>query len=235
MVNRTHHGSASSGISNVRSHSAYCEATGPIVDEGFVAARIRDLQRVYHQQRIPAQSHSPMSPCPIYPKLLKYESPSRANPYESRAGSSPTRTTGSGTPRSLRHNHISAKYLSNSDNFKAWNRSADDLDQTKFRWPKYRKQIRKGYSASSSNLNDSQEEQVFRTPPRASGRKEDESQTERRLLRESNQGSGEYQVAMPIPGAGGESNAASRSMANRRNKLKERSGLRYYTPQLLWS
>lgn len=207
----------------MRSHSPYCEAKGPIVDEGFVAARIRDLQRVYHQKRIPTQSHSPMSPCPIYPKLQKYESFSRAEPYESLIGSSPARTIGSGTPRTVRHNCVSARYLSNSDSFKAWNRSSDDLDQTKFLWPRYRKQIRQGYSASSSNLNGSLEEQVLSTPSRASHRKEHGSQIERRQLQTSNQGPSEPWAGMPTSDVGVESSVPSRS-------IKEELGLRYYFP-----
>lgn len=241
MVDRTQKSLASLGTPNVRSHSPYCEATGPIVDEGFVAARIRELQRVYHQRWMPTQSHSPMSPCPIHPKLQKYEFFSRAEPYESPIGSSPTRTRGSGSPRSLRHNNVSAKYLSNSDGFRAWNRSADDLGSTKFLSPRYPKQSRKGYSASSINLNDSLEEQaqeqisssaavLSSTPPRASDRKEHESQTERRLLLKSNKGPNEHRVEMPKSGVGGESSAATRSAAYQRNESKEGLGLKYNIP-----
>lgn len=214
----------------MRSHSTYCEATGPIVDEGFVAARIRDLQRVYHQKRMSTQSHSPMSPCPIYPRLQKYESFSRAEPYESPIGSSPTRTIESITPRSLRQNLVSARYLRNSDSFKAWNRSTDNLDQSKFLWSRYPNQIRKGYSASSSNLNDSVDEQIISTPSRASDRKKHVPQIGRRLLQEADQGPNGRQVEMPKSGFGGESSAASRSMANQRNKSKEGLGLRDYIP-----
>ena len=214
----------------MRSHSPYCEATGPIVDEGFVAARIRDLQRVYHQKRTTTQSHSPMSPCPIYPKLQKYESFSRAEPYESLVGSSPTGTIGSDTPRSLRQNRVSARYLSNSDSFKAWNRSTDDLDQSKFLWPRYRKQMRKGYSASSSNLNDSVEEQVISTPSRANDRKEHGPQIERRLFQKSDQAPNGHQVEMLKSGLGLESSATSRTIANQRNNLKRGLGLRDYVP-----
>ena len=214
----------------MKSHSPYCEATGPIVDEGFVAARIRDLQRVYHQKRMSTQSHSPMSPCPIYPKLQKYESFSRAGPYESLVGSSPTGTVASDTPRSLRQNRVSAGYLSNPGNFKAWNRSTDDLDQSKFPWPRYRKQMGKGYSASSSNLNDSVEEQVISTPLRASDRKEHGPQIERRLLPKSNQALHGHQVETPKSGLGVESTATSRSVANQKNSFKEGLGLRDYVP-----
>ena len=48
----------------VRDHSPYCEATGPIVHEGFVAARVRAIQEKHdgtHQK----MSHSPMTPCPV--------------------------------------------------------------------------------------------------------------------------------------------------------------------------
>ena len=214
----------------MRSHSPYCEATGPIVDEGFVAARIRDLQRVYHQKRMLTQSHSPMSPCPIYPKLQKYESFSRAEPDESPVGSPLTRTIGSGTPRSSRQNRVSAGYMSNSDGFKAWNRSTDDLNQSKFPWLRYRKQNRKGYSASSSNLNDSLDEQVIPAPLTAGERKEHVPQIGRRLLQKADRGPNGHGVEMPKSGVGGEPGAASRSMANQRNKSKERSGLKGYIP-----
>lgn len=64
----------------IRSHSPYCEATGPIVEKGFVAARIRALQEAYSQAWIPSQSHSPMTPCPINQRLQKYESYSSPKP-----------------------------------------------------------------------------------------------------------------------------------------------------------
>ena len=47
-----------------RSHSPYCQATGPIVQEGFVKSRIQDLQEVYDQSWVTPRSHSPMDPCP---------------------------------------------------------------------------------------------------------------------------------------------------------------------------
>lgn len=230
MVDQTRRGLAFLGTSSMRRHSPYCEATGPIVDEGFVAARIRDLQRVYHQKRMLTQSHSPMSPCPIYPKLQKYESFSRAEPDESPIGSPLTRTIGSGTPRSSRQNRVSARYTSNSDGSKAWNRSTDDLDQSKFLWPRYRKQIRKGYSASSSNLNDSLDEPVIPAPLTASERKEHVPTVGRRLFQKADQGTNGHRVETPKSGVGGEPGAASRSMANQRNKSKERSGPKGYIP-----
>ena len=177
---------------------------------------------------MPTQSHSPMSPCPIYPKVQKYELFSRAEPYDSLIGSSPNGNRGSGTPRSLRHNSVSARYLSNSDSFQACNRSADDLDPSKFLWPRYRKQSRKGYSASSSNLNDSLEDQGYSTPPKTSDRKEHETQIERRLLQKSKQGPDEHRVGMPTAGVRHESAAASESVGNQRNKLKEGLGLKHH-------
>ena len=64
----------------IRSHSPYCEATGPIVEKGFVAAQICALQGAYIQTKIPSQSHSPMTPCPINQRLQKYESYSASKP-----------------------------------------------------------------------------------------------------------------------------------------------------------
>ena len=45
----------------VRYHSPYCESTGPIVQEGFVASRVRTLQALTDHA---IRSHSPMLPCP---------------------------------------------------------------------------------------------------------------------------------------------------------------------------
>lgn len=64
----------------IRSHSPYCEATGPIVKKGFVAAQICALQGAYIQTCIPSRSHSPMTPCPINQRLQKYESYSASKP-----------------------------------------------------------------------------------------------------------------------------------------------------------
>lgn len=67
-----------SSRSIVRNHSPYCESTGPIVQEGFVAARIRALQGFSNQAQIVTRSHSPITPCP--PRRLhiyKPRSPSR--------------------------------------------------------------------------------------------------------------------------------------------------------------
>ena len=50
--------------SPVRYHSPYCEATGPIVQDGFVAARIRTLQALSNHAFKPIRSHSPMLECP---------------------------------------------------------------------------------------------------------------------------------------------------------------------------
>ena len=50
--------------SPVRYHSPYCEATGPIVQNGFVASRIRTLQALSNDAFKPIRSHSPMLNCP---------------------------------------------------------------------------------------------------------------------------------------------------------------------------
>ena len=50
--------------SPVRYHSPYCEATGPIVQDGFVASRIRTLQALSNDAFKPIRSHSPMLDCP---------------------------------------------------------------------------------------------------------------------------------------------------------------------------
>lgn len=50
--------------SPVRYHSPYCEATGPIVQDGFVASRIRTLQALSNHEYKPIRSHSPMLECP---------------------------------------------------------------------------------------------------------------------------------------------------------------------------
>ena len=43
----------------VRHHSPYCEATGPIVERGTVAARVRELQEAYKKSSGPIRSHIP--------------------------------------------------------------------------------------------------------------------------------------------------------------------------------
>ena len=48
----------------VRNHSPYCESTGPIVQEGFVASRVQALQGFSNQAQNVARSHSPLAPCP---------------------------------------------------------------------------------------------------------------------------------------------------------------------------
>ncbi len=55
----------------VRNHSPYCESTGPIVQEGFVAARVRALQGFSDQVQNAALSHSPLTPCPRPSLALK--------------------------------------------------------------------------------------------------------------------------------------------------------------------
>ena len=57
----------------VRNHSPYCESTGPIVQEGFVASRIRALQDLHNKAQSTAHSRSPMIPCP--PRWLQIYSP----------------------------------------------------------------------------------------------------------------------------------------------------------------
>ena len=69
-----------SNRSIVRNHSPYCESTGPIVREGFVAARVRALQGFSHPTQIGTRSHSPLTPCP--PRRLhayKLRSPPRSS------------------------------------------------------------------------------------------------------------------------------------------------------------
>lgn len=55
----------------VKSHSCYCEAKGPMVEEGFVAARIRAIQGAYSPTSVSSWSHSPMVPCLMYQRLEK--------------------------------------------------------------------------------------------------------------------------------------------------------------------
>lgn len=55
-----------------RDHSPYCEATGPIVQEGFVAARIKGFQQL-EENHEGKRSHSPMIPCPVPSWLKIYE------------------------------------------------------------------------------------------------------------------------------------------------------------------
>lgn len=59
----------------IRSHSPYCEATGPIVKEGFVAARIRYLEeaQAHKGARISLQSYFPKVPCSVHRTPEIYE------------------------------------------------------------------------------------------------------------------------------------------------------------------
>ena len=50
----------------VRNHSPYSESTGPIVQEGFVAARVRALQDFSAQTQKVTRSRSPLTPCPLH-------------------------------------------------------------------------------------------------------------------------------------------------------------------------
>lgn len=64
MMNEKTPRTPASSRSIIRKHSPYCESTGPIVQEGFVAARIRALQGFSNQAQIATRSHSPLTPCP---------------------------------------------------------------------------------------------------------------------------------------------------------------------------
>lgn len=57
---------ASPGLGDAitRDHSPYCESKGPIIQEGFVAQRIRALQELQAHALAGNCSHSPMIPCP---------------------------------------------------------------------------------------------------------------------------------------------------------------------------
>ena len=50
----------------VRNHSPYSESTGPIVQEGFVAARVRALQGFTDQTQNATRSPYPLTPCPLH-------------------------------------------------------------------------------------------------------------------------------------------------------------------------
>ena len=75
--------SIASARSTVRGHSPYCEATGPIVHEGFVAARVRAIQANFDEtpQNL---SHSPLIPCPV-PHWLQIMD-SKTPPYPPSSG-----------------------------------------------------------------------------------------------------------------------------------------------------
>jgi len=67
------------GDAIMRDHSPYCESKGPIIQEGFVAQRIRALQELQAHALAGNRSHSPLIPCP--PRWVRsYEplSPPRA-------------------------------------------------------------------------------------------------------------------------------------------------------------
>lgn len=48
----------------MRDHSPYCESNSPIIQEGFVAQRIRALQELQTHALAGNRSHSPLIPCP---------------------------------------------------------------------------------------------------------------------------------------------------------------------------
>lgn len=61
----------------IRDHSPYSEANGPIVQQGFVAARVRAIQRNYHSSH-QGMPHSPINPylVPEWPRVINLPSPS---------------------------------------------------------------------------------------------------------------------------------------------------------------
>jgi hypothetical protein len=244
MVDKTRGSSASRGLSNARSHSTYCEATGPVVDEGFVAARIRELQKAYHQTSLPTQSHSPMSPCPIYPKLQKYEFFSHAEPHELPMGSSVSRVykqIGNGTPRSPRSNQVTPKHLRSSDGVGTCHGSADNIGPTKFLLPHYRNLISKGHDDSCGGLNDGLTGQALEhvSSPKvvlpstlllkANDHKERASQTDRSPLLNSSKVPEKYQT--PKSGVSRELADATRPAEKHRNEPKV--GPRHYNLALI--
>lgn len=90
-----------SGSSLIRYHSPHCESTGPIVQEGFVAARIRVFQGLQNQPSGEGHSHSPMTPCPPIPPWLQiYEHRTPSKPaLISRVSISPSDPTKSQTSK----------------------------------------------------------------------------------------------------------------------------------------
>ena len=96
-----------SSRSIVRNHSPYCESTGPIVRDGFVAARVRALQGFSHPAQIATRSRPPLTPCP--PRRLhvyKLRSPPRSS-------SAPkSLLTGAEMPRIGSVKHIRSEILS---------------------------------------------------------------------------------------------------------------------------
>ena len=59
----------------VRNHSPYSESTGPIVQDGFVAARVRALQGFSDQTQNATRSPYPQTPCPL--QSYKSRSPTK--------------------------------------------------------------------------------------------------------------------------------------------------------------
>ena len=59
----------------VRNHSPYSESTGPIVQEGFVGARVRALQGFSDQTQNATRSPYPLTPCPLH--VYKSRNPTR--------------------------------------------------------------------------------------------------------------------------------------------------------------
>ena len=96
-----------SSRSIVRNHSPYCESTGPVVREGFVAARVRALQGFSHPAQIATRSHSPLTPCPPR-RLHVYKL--RSSPRSSSAPKS--LFTGAEMPRISSVKHFRSEILS---------------------------------------------------------------------------------------------------------------------------
>lgn len=69
--------------SEMRKHSPYCEATGPIVEEGFVASRVRVLQAKLEDR---GQSDGDSRSCPISPWAQMFD-PYKSNTTRSIIGS----------------------------------------------------------------------------------------------------------------------------------------------------
>ena len=95
-------------VSIARIHSPYCEATGPTVKEGFVAARVRALHSLEDQNSGPkATSHSPMTPCPG-PKEIRAKKRAKASIF--RAVSPNSTSFGSKHPSVLESSQAQAEY-----------------------------------------------------------------------------------------------------------------------------
>ena len=64
----------------VRNHSPYCEANGPIVQQGFVAARVRAIQGHYHKaQQGVAHPHIDSYLVPNWPRITNLLAPAKSS------------------------------------------------------------------------------------------------------------------------------------------------------------